>query len=210
MSIYGYSLVFGVMVSFGLIHADDWVTNAALIQKTIDSLTTTLNEDAVFFDSITQEVDQLVDLINQQDAAEQIVIKTLSAQFAAIVAAYKDTLNQEQDAYYQNAYAIQQLKITLASTQVAVQDAIDQLTVQYKNAEALLQQLTDEYKYSVQDNQQEAADLLALLRSVCDAYTVMITEKAECVDQLNGIVTALNNHINNAGNGLYELNQVIQ
>jgi hypothetical protein len=198
-----------MIISCRITFATDWSSNAVIIQQTLQPLPQMLLNDAAVFDSITQEINSLADIITNQDATEQGLIATLSIQFANLVQAYQDVLQQEQDVQMQNSAVLQQLKITLAAIQSTLQDQIYQLGVEHDADQELLQQLIDQYNVAVADNEQEATDLLAVLRSVSDAYTIMMQEKQVCFDGLNAILNALNTHIVNAIAGFDQLNMLI-
>lgn len=197
------------IISCNMIFASDGGTIAAEILQSLSDVTAKLSDDAAAFDNITQEIDGLVNIITAQDANEQDLLSKLEIQFTDLVQAYQNILQQEQVVQAQNAAAVQQLKVTLAAVQATLQAQIDQLNLQNIAAEDLLQQLTEQYNLSVADNQQEATDLLSILRSVSDAYNIMVQEKQISLDGLNGILTALNTHIANATAGFNQLNMII-
>ncbi|HTM05944.1 MAG TPA: hypothetical protein VL201_01775 [Patescibacteria group bacterium] len=197
------------ILSCSITYAGDWSTNGLLILDSLRDMTEKLSGDAAVFDSISQEIDHLVSIITTQDAGEQDLISKLGIQFTDLIQAYQNILLQQQNVQIQNAAALQQLKITLASVQSTLQTQIDQLNLQNSAAQALLQQLTNQYSLAVADNQQEATDLLSILRSVSDAYMIMIQEKRLSLEGLNGILNALSNHIANATAGFNQLNMII-
>lgn len=188
---------------------NDWQSNGLLIQGPLSNLAEQLLGDAAMFDSISQEIDQLVDIINAKDLGEQVAIKGLITDLTNLIQQYQAVLQQQKDVQVQNAAALQQLKIVLATVLSTLQEKISQLTAQNAQLQDLYNQSNDEYNQAVAGNQQEAADLLAVLRSVASAYDLMDQNKQISLGQLNDILTALTNHIANATAGFNQLNAII-
>lgn len=189
--------------------ADDWQSNALVIQDLLGSLATTLVKDTEMFDQVSYEIDHLAKIIEQQDVSEQDLVKKLGLQFVNLIQSYQDVLQQQQAVQTQNAASLQQLKITLATLQFSIQNKLDQLNIEHNAAQSVFEQLTEQYNTAVADNQQEATDLLVILRLVCDNYQHMVEKKQLSIDELNELLTALNNHIQNATNAFAQLNTII-
>ncbi|RTL06564.1 hypothetical protein EKK58_04485 [Candidatus Dependentiae bacterium] len=203
--------IFFVLVLFNVpfIFADDWQSNALAIQDLLRSLATTLLKDADAFDNVSTEIDYLATIVEQQDVAEQGLVKKLELQFSNLIQAYQDVLQKQQFVQVENAASLQQLKITLAALQSSIQSKLDKLNTEYDAAKSTFEQLTEQYNTAVVDNQQEAVDLLAILRLVCDNYQNMVEKKQLSIDELNELLSALNMHIQNATNSFAQLNKII-
>lgn len=200
----------GTMLFNGhFIFSDDWKSNAFAIQDTLASLTKTLLEDAQAFDQVSLEIANLASIVQTNDLTEQDAIKSLGLQFGNFIQEYKNVLNEQQLVQVQNAANVQQLKVILATLQSSIQNKLDQLNIENSVAQDTLNQLTKEYNVAVADNQQEATDLLTILRSVCENYQTMVDKKQLSVDGINELLTALNDHIQNATASFEQLNTLI-
>lgn len=198
-----------ILFNIPFVCADDWQSNALAIQNLLGSLATTLAKDTEMFDQVSSEIDHLGKIIEQQDESEQDLVKKLGLQFINLIQAYQDVLQQQQAVQTQNAASLQQLKIALATLQSSIQNKLDQLNTEHDAAQGVFEQLTEQYNLAVADNQQEATDLLAILRLVCDNYQHMVEKKQLSIDELNELLVSLNNHIKNAINSFAQLNTII-